>query len=287
MYYEALKDKSQDIKAKALESIISSADSDELPQKLKELIDAADSKDVSATAAADVSGGEEYSENGVLQIYDEQEKYKDLVDAEAKKAADFMITAGEEFGGVHVHSENKVADAVADLMFGEKYVGENSFKMPVNLVTTRKRPRLEGMRRQRKRRRRRKNRLSNHGSTAYADNETITNALQVSHSDERHSRDVNEDDEVLAKKSKQGESPQTESSVSEKSDITKKPAEGARFDWQKPAGQWHLPTGQFQPISVNLENFARSERRRNNLFRSAGMKYMVYTGQLDNKMDAN
>eukprot|EP00091_Calanus_sinicus_P003363 TRINITY_DN13522_c0_g1_i1.p1 TRINITY_DN13522_c0_g1~~TRINITY_DN13522_c0_g1_i1.p1 ORF type:complete len:128 (-),score=19.20 TRINITY_DN13522_c0_g1_i1:8-391(-) len=58
MYYEALKDKSQDIKPKGFESLISSGDADELPQKLKELTDAANFQDVSATdAAADVPGG--------------------------------------------------------------------------------------------------------------------------------------------------------------------------------------------------------------------------------------
>eukprot|EP00091_Calanus_sinicus_P019777 TRINITY_DN5100_c0_g2_i1.p1 TRINITY_DN5100_c0_g2~~TRINITY_DN5100_c0_g2_i1.p1 ORF type:complete len:160 (+),score=25.77 TRINITY_DN5100_c0_g2_i1:407-886(+) len=159
--------------------------------------------------------------------------------------------------------------------------------MPANLVTTRKRPQMDGARRQRKRRRR-KNRLRNHGHTGYHENETITNALQLSHSDERHSRDVNGDEEVvLLEKINEDEPPQTEISIPKKSEIIKKSTEGARFDWQKPAGQWHLPTGQFQPISGNLENFARSEPRRNNLFRRAGMKYMVYSGQLENKMDAN
>jgi len=193
-----------------------------------------------------------------------------------RKKQDHGGKVGEGFDKGKEERKIKINEAASVVAVGEEYIPENSFKMP-NAI--RKRPRKEGRRR---RRRRRKNRLGSRRIPGYVENEINSNTVNLVQSDQRHSRDVDGEEEENEAETHQLIS--DFSSNAEKTDINKNAPESPRFNWQKPAGQWHLPTGQFQPISGNFETFTRSKRRRANMLSSSSLKYMVYTGELDNKM---
>jgi len=269
MYYEALKNSE---KAKALELFTALGKPKELEQTLKELVVAANFADASANVV--VSAGAEYTDEPVLHIHDVN-KNTNVIDREKKKQDD-VGKVGEEFDEGKKERKIKINNAALVVSVGEEYVPENSFKMP-NAI--RKRPRKEGRRR---RRRRRKNRVGSRRIPGYVENEINSNTINMVQSDQRHSRDV--DGEEGENEAETHQLISDLSSNAEKTDIKKKSPESPRFNWQKPAGQWHLPTGQFQPISGNFETFARSKRRRANMLSSSSLKYMVYTGELDNKM---
>merc|ERR1719508_273628 len=131
----------------------------------------------------------------------------------------------------------------------------------------------------RRRRRRRKNRHGNLRIPGYN-----TKEKKVSVVDDRHARDVNEEEIVLEptdeKRFEENSLKTDENSVNKNNTKTaEKSKEEILFNWQKPSGQWQHISGH--------GNFDRRKRRRNGLFRNASLKYMVYAGELDNKMEAN
>lgn len=239
LFYNALKEKNTDIETLNLNGNAVFEETDELQEKLHELIDAVDFK-IEANA-------------------DENEGHKSDRNSNSDKKAQLQpenLDMGEAFNeGEKMEGEKNNIQTVGPLRLPDDLHGPQALRLVQSndlKSSFKKRPRSD-----RRRKKIKKGMVLDERESTMSKNTVSKKKATIVQQPNKNIQEENYNPSS-----------------------TRKPIRSTFFDWQKPVGQWHLPQGQFQPISGTLQHLALAEREADN----EGMKLMVYSGQLDRKI---
>jgi len=225
LFYNALKEKNTDIETINLNSNAVFEETDELQEKLHELIDAVDFK---IEANADKNKNEGHKSDRISHS-----------DKKAQLQPE-NLGIGEAFNeGERMEGEQNRIQTVGPLRLPDDLRGPQALRLVQSndlKSSFKKRPRSDRRRKKMKK------------GTALDEKESTMSKKTVSKTKATIVQQPN--------KNIQEENYNPSS--------TRKPMRSTFFDWQKPVGQWHLPQGQFQPISGTLQHLALAERETEN-----------------------